>query len=344
MAGEQTDKLDDFEAAFSLITDADSKGTTAEIKSAVEVPAKTAEEIETERVAAEAAAATAAAEKETADALALANAGKTPEQIEEEAKAAEDAAKLVLDTKAAEDAAARTAAGNEALAATVAKAIRQTDQEAAAAEAERKRVAAVKPPELLTPEELVMVQQFEKDFPDVAKAQAIVRRAEYKQVAGHILGEVERYVGEKLGPIATLLANLAERTHVGDLQKEVPDYDKLDVPKLVAWVKTQPDYLQPAYDTVMKSGSSAQVKDLVARFYSDTGVKPAATAPVVKTAEEIAAAATAAAARTKAVAALAPVVAKRAGAVAAAAPTDFEGGFDAALRELAATDADRFTR
>lgn len=337
---------DDFEAAFSLIAEADKKGeTTPEIKLVVEAPVveKTADQIAADT------AAQAAADKVVADAAALeaANAGKTPEQIEAEAAAAEEA-RVAAEAKAATDAEAlRAQQANESLAKTIATTIRQTDAEAAAAYAEAERArkaAAVEPPPLLSKEDLATVQAFEKDFPDVAKAQSIVRRAEYQQLTGHIFGEVEKFFTAKFAPMAELLTNLAERTHVGDLQTTVPNYDKLDVPALAAWVKTQPDYMQPALDAVMRNGTTAQVKDLVQRFYADTGVVITPPAPA-KTAEELAAAAAQDTTRKKAVAALAPVVSKRSGATAAAPPEDFDNAFAAASRELEAAEVtNKFTR
>jgi hypothetical protein len=189
----------------------------------------------------------------------------------------------------------------------------------------------------------VKVQAFEKDFPDVANAMAIVRVAEYKQLTGHILGEVQRFVGEQInsqiGPVAALVQNLAERTHVGDLQASVPNYDKLDVPKLAAWVRTQPAYLQGPYDTVMKTGTTAEVKDLIGRFHQATGMVQSAAA--VRSPAEVAATAT----QKRAIAALAPVASARTGVAVAAAPTDFDGAFAAATREMAVQDGqDRFTR
>jgi hypothetical protein len=341
MAGEtKVETTDDFEAAFAQIADADAKGTEVKIEPQVE---KTAEQIEAERVAAEAA----AAEKTAADAAAAANAGKTPEQIEAEATAAEEAAAK----KAADDAAAAAAqvaaAADERLAATVAKAVSQTNAEAAAAEAERQRAAAAaakEPPALLTAEEMAVVRKFEEEFPDIAKAQMIQRRAEYKQIVGHTLDQVQKYVGEQIEPLAKLLANLAERTHVGDLQKEVPNYDKLDVATLAAWVKTQPAYIRTGMDEVMRSGSATDVKDLVTRFYKETGTTPPAATPAAKTPEETAAAAAVDAKTKKAVAALAPVVTKRSSVAAAAEPADFDGAFAAAARELEGIDGGRFTR
>src|ERR1019366_4041554 len=173
--------IDDFTAAFSQISEADKKGETVGTITPAPVGEKPDEEIAAEAAATEAAAAeaaTAAAEKVAADL----EAARTPEQIEAEL-VAEGVAKAAA--KATEDA-ARAAAGDDRLAATVARAVKQAEAETAAAAAEAARGArdaqtAANAP-LLSPQELALVQAFEKDFPDIARAQAIVRQAEYKQV------------------------------------------------------------------------------------------------------------------------------------------------------------------
>ena len=348
MAGETPNvPLDDFEAAFSQISEADAAGKTvapADIKPAVE---KTAEQVEAERVAAEATAA------ETTAAEAAKN--KTPEELAAEAEAAA-AVKATEDAAAAEAAKVAAAQGDDDLIKRLASVIKRADPQAdeaaaraaetqratqaAAAEAERAAKANQAPQ--LSAEDLAIVQAFEKDFPDVARAQAIVRRAEYRQVVGHVFSEVEKAFNERLAPIAQLVQNLAEREHVGDLRSVVPDYDKLDVAKLVEWVGKQPAYLRSGMDMVMKSGSAEDVKDLVIRFHTETGVRQGAGVQ-----DPAAAVASAAAdkARKTAVASLAPVNTKRSGAVAAAAPTDFSGAFDDFAKALVAQEGnDRFTR
>jgi hypothetical protein len=354
---EQDKALDDFEAAFAQISEADAAGKTvapADIKAAPVVE-KTAEQIEAERVAAEAAAAT-KAEADAAAAVAKANEGKTPEQIAEETAAAAAA-------KAEADAAAAEAAkiGDQDLVSRLATLIKGADPQAAAREAaaaaEAQRVAdaaaaaeaaAKAQPQIpqLSESDLAIVRQFEKDFPDVAQAQAIVRKAEYQVVTSHIFKEVRAYfeqkMAEQLGPVAALVQNLAERTHVGDLKTVVPDYDKVDVKALAAWVGKQPAYLRSGMDTVMRTGRAEDVKDLIDRFRADTGVKLAGQVVDPKVAAAAAAAETQ---RQKAIKALAPVPSQRAGAVAAETPTSFDDAFGVFAKELAAAEAnDRFTR
>ena len=333
----QDKPADDFEAAFNQISEADNAGKTiapADIKAAPVVE-KTAEQIEAERVATEAAAAVATATP--VDTVVE----KTAEQIEAERVAAETAAK----------------ASDQDLVSRLSTLIKGADPQAAAreaaaaAQAETQRIAAEKAAEdaaraqqmpQLSKDELALVQQVEKDFPDVARAQAIVRRAEYQQVVRHIFDEVTRANAAKdaqLAPFLTLVQNLAERTHVGDLKSAVPDYDKIDIKSLVAWVETQPAYLRPGYDQVLKTGTAADVKDVVDRFRASTGATQVVDPKVA------AAAAAAEAARKKAITALKPVDSSRAAAPAGEAPSGFNDAFDEFAKALVASEgADRFSR
>ena len=333
----QDKPADDFEAAFNQISEADNAGKTvapADIKAAPVVE-KTAEQIEAERVATEAAAAVATATP--VDTVVE----KTAEQIEAERVAAETAAK----------------ASDQDLVSRLSTLIKGADPQAAAreaaaaAQAETQRIAAEKAAEdaaraqqmpQLSKDELALVQQVEKDFPDVDRAQAIVRRAEYQQVVRHIFDEVTRANAAKdaqLAPFLTLVQNLAERTHVGDLKSAVPDYDKIDIKSLVAWVETQPAYLRPGYDQVLKTGTAADVKDVVDRFRASTGATQVADPKIA------AAAAAAEAARKKAITALAPVASSRAAAPAGEAPSGFNDAFDEFAKALVASEgADRFSR
>ena len=329
----QDKPADDFEAAFSQIADADAEGKTVkpeDIKEAPVVeapPGKSSEEVAAEALGL----------KEPTEPVVE----KTAEQIEAERVAAETAAKTTDQDLVARLATLIKGADPQAAAREVAAAAQAETQRIADAKAADDAARAQQVPQL-SKEDLALVQQVEKDFPDVARAQAIVRRAEYQQVVRYIFDEVTRANAAKdaqLAPFLTLVQNLAERTHVGDLRTVVPDYDKVDVTALRAWVKTQPEYLQPAYDHVLTSGTTAEAQDVIDRFRAATGVTQVAD-------PKIAAAAQAAeAARRKAITALAPVQSGRVAAPAGEAPTSFDGAFDEFAKALVENEAsDRFSR
>ena len=343
----QDKPADDFEAAFNQISEADNAGKTVKPEDirAAPVVEKTPEQVEAERVAAETAAAAAKTpeqvEAERVAAETAAAAAKTPEQVEAERVAAEAAAKAADQDLVSRLSTLIKGADPQATAREVAAAAQAETQRIAAEKAAEEAARAQQMPQL-SKDELALVQLVEKDFPDVARAQAIVRRAEYQQVVRYIFDEVTRVNAAKdaqLAPFLTLVQNLAERTHVGDLKSAVPDYDKVDIKSLVAWVETQPAYLRPGYDQVLKTGTAADVKDVVDRFRASTGATQVADPKIA------AAAAAAEAARKKAITALKPVDSSRAAAPAGEAPSGFNDAFDEFAKALVASEgADRFSR
>jgi hypothetical protein len=86
-------------------------------------------------------------------------------------------------------------------------------------------------------------------------------------MVGYIFAEVSK----ELQPLMATVQELAARTQLGDLETAVPDYNNELVDKVTTWAKTQPAYLQPAYDQVIQRGSVEDVKHLVAQYRQATG-------------------------------------------------------------------------
>lgn len=174
-------------------------------------------------------------------------------------------------------------------------------------------------------DERAVVEDYEKEWPDVARAEAIKRGREYKLLTQHIFSEVLNL----LAPVYEGQRALLDRTQLADLQQSVENYDEQLVNDVAEWVKTQPAYLQPAYVHVMQQGTVEEVKDLVDRYRQATGgttkETPAPTTKPVGT--ELPTPAKQAAAR------LAPVSTKRSAPVQAPSKDDFDGAFAEAAKE-----------
>ena len=168
------------------------------------------------------------------------------------------------------------------------------------------------------PQELEFLNAYQKEFPDVARAEALLRRAEYKAVVQYVFQSVAAEMQKRLAPIEGTLGTIAQRTHLGDLQQTVPDYAK-QREGVIAWAAKQPAYLQPGLKYVIEQGTVDEVKDLVERWKRDTGQPAQVTPP--KTEAELPSA------TKKAVAALAPVSSKRQRSRRASDPNDFDGAF-----------------
>lgn len=192
-------------------------------------------------------------------------------------------------------------------------------------EQDREQEAAATPgpePELYTDEEKKLLTEYESDWPDVAKAEALRRRGEYRDLVNHVFREVAK----ELGPLSQTLKILAERTHLNDLHEKVADYDDVR-DKVIDWVNNQPTYLQNAYKHVIQQGTPDEIADLVTRYKKETAPSTPTVVPLKQETELPAT-------TKQAVAALAPVSSKRSTVVQADDPNDFEGAFAAFAKQL----------
>lgn len=222
---------------------------------------------------------------------------------------ADDGDESTDDGEEAEEPAAEAKMTDDDLLSRLASMVKKAEPEPA------KQTAPAEEPPAYSPEESEFLESYLNDWPDVAKAEALRRRAEYQQLLGYVFQEVAK----EFRPIMETVKVLSERTHLSDLQTAVTDYgDVRD--KVIAWVGTQPAYLQTAYKHVITSGTVDEVADLVDRYKREAGVTQRA-APVSKKATELPPATKQAAAE------LAPVSSKRSAVVQAADPSDFEAAF-----------------
>ena len=197
--------------------------------------------------------------------------------------------------------------------------------------------AAPPPPApVYSPDEQAFLQTFEKDWPDIARAQALAQRAAAKQREAEyqsLLQYVFKEVATTLTPVLEQVNQTTTRTYEGDLYKAVPDYDQVR-DSAVAWARSpqQPAYLRQAFEHVITQGTVDEVADLIGRYRQAAGAQ-APAAPAAQGQAQVAPTAqarpTLSSATQKAAAALAPVGSKRSSAVRAGLPDDFEGAFTA---------------
>ena len=115
-------------------------------------------------------------------------------------------------------------------------------------------------------DEQAFLTQYIQDFPDVVKAEGLLRRAEYNALTGHIFREVAAYFAPKLA----LLDQLADNTAYSQIVQRVPNYDT-QRDQVAAWVQTQPSYLQVGMNHVIQQGTAEEIADLFNRFTQATG-------------------------------------------------------------------------
>lgn len=173
-------------------------------------------------------------------------------------------------------------------------------------------------PDPYTPEEKEFLSSYEKDWPDVAKAEALRRRAEYQQLVGYVFQEVAKV----LQPQMEVVRTLSEQTQLQQLQARVTDYEDIR-DKVIDWADKQPPYLRAAYQHVIQQGTVDEVSDLINRYRQESGAaaSPQVAKPAPRRAPELNAA------TKQAAAALAPVSSKRTSVIQGDDPNDFESAF-----------------
>jgi len=206
---------------------------------------------------------------------------KTPEEIAAEASAAAPVTKTPEEIAAEEDA-AKAAAPDWQTEIDQLKsnlAAERAAREAAAAEAAKPAPAKVEELPLYNADEQALLTKYQEDWPDVSKAEALMRRAEYKDLVGYIFQQVRA----ELAPLQDFVSTQAPRTQYSEIVKLVSDYDDVR-DKALTWVDSQPAYLKAAYKQVTDGGSPEEVADLINRFKKETNyaspAAPTSPAPI----------------------------------------------------------------
>jgi hypothetical protein len=289
----EVDDLDSFAAAFERITDQDAGNPPQEPPQ--EAPAAEAPQA-----------------SESND--------ETTEAVQEDTE--EDAAPEAEDAGAAEESStqAPTASQNDASLARLLELLDQKSAQSAAPPPPQETYQAAPEPEIYSEEDKQFLAEYEKDWPDVAKAEALRRRSEYRDLVKYVFNEV----ANELRPLSEMVRSMSERTHLDDLYTNVGDYDQVR-DKVVDWVGTQPPYLQAAYNHVIQNGTVDEVVDLINRYRQATGdsltQQAAPQAAPRKVDTELPSA------TKQAAASLAPVSSKRSAVIQADDPNDFESAF-----------------
>jgi hypothetical protein len=324
------EKKDDFDAMFDQAAheaERTPEQVAADTAAAEKASAAAAAAAETpEAKAAKEAADKAAADEAARVAAEAAAAAETPE-----AKVAREAAEKVAadaTAKAAADEAARAAAAAavETPEAKAAKEKAEADAKAAR-EALEASIAPYQPDE----KERAALAQFEKEFPGEYMGVMAKFKEQDRKVNRQVYDAVQGILKEYTPRLATVEATVTETAvdrHFNTIKAAHADFDAT-APKVAAWIKTQPAYLQPAMQAVYDQGAAADVVALFSDYKKATGitvVDPAAEAAAREAAEKAAAAKARGAAGAED---LAPVGSRRSTAAARGAPdkNDYAGAW-----------------
>lgn len=194
-------------------------------------------------------------------------------------------------------------------------------------------------PQIFTQDDLAFLQNYQNEYSDIARGEALLRRKDILDAVRFIFSEVNKAVA----PTQAIAQQLMARTHLGDVERLVPE-GRLTREEAVDWAKKQPSFLQPAYYRVIQEGNAEEIAAMTAMVrgsvaapghVAGNGANAAGVVPVrpgVQAVQETPA-------QKKALAALKPVETKRSGiSTEAIEPNDFGGAFE---RFAAQADAER---
>jgi hypothetical protein len=122
-----------------------------------------------------------------------------------------------------------------------------------------------------TEAEQKILTDYKQNWPDVAQAEALHRRAEYHDLLKFIFTEV----AGQMAPIQETLRAVGNTMHTTELRAAVPDYSENLEADVTSWIDTQPSYLQTGMKQVMQSGTSDEVADLIGRYREANGTPKA---------------------------------------------------------------------
>lgn len=182
------------------------------------------------------------------------------------------------------------------------------------------------PPPVLSKAEVETLQEFKKEWPDVAAAMEV----QQKQFAYQLLDYVFGQIAQEVTPRLEVVDQLADRSHATDIYDFVPDYDQVRDP-VINWVSQLPPSAFRNYAAgVVNEGSPQDIQGLVDQWRMFTGAAPApqqapvpaqrAPAPPPKKQADPA--------LQRAAAAMAPVKSQRTTVVQTDDPNDFDGAFE----------------
>ena len=123
----------------------------------------------------------------------------------------------------------------------------------------------------LSDEDKAVVEEYEKEWSEVSRAEQIKRQAELQ----HVQDVVYSNVRSALAPIVEQLQQSKVEAHFNSIRSRVPDFDDIREP-VQEWVKEQPEFVRPAFEQVLKQGSADQVVELLNAYKQATGKTGAA--------------------------------------------------------------------
>lgn len=217
------------------------------------------------------------------------------------------------------------------LAQAIVEANERTRQAAAAAQVETPApYVPVTADAYLNDTQKAQIAKFKAEWPDESPAIEMMVEARAQAIMANAQHALVTQLNTVLAPLFQSTEKAEVNSHMSVIRSAHPDLDQV-IGNLPAWVATQPQFLQPAYNSILQKGSAADVVGLLNEYKkasSATGAAPVTPAPAV--AQETKPAKNPVSAAAVAATAAVPAT-QRQNPTTKGDPNDFDGAFDEAL-------------
>jgi hypothetical protein len=177
------------------------------------------------------------------------------------------------DAEAEPDAAALKAQVAELQAKLAGKAAPAEPQEPAAPAADAEPAAIV--PLEFSDEERAVLDEYEKEWGDISKAEALKRRHAIDFAVKYVFREVQRVYNPLLRMALQTTENVSEQNAVNAIRSAHQDYNDAVREKVIAWAEGLPGFRKKVAMATIAEGETGDVVDLITEWKQATGqIKP----------------------------------------------------------------------
>jgi hypothetical protein len=135
------------------------------------------------------------------------------------------------------------------------------------------------PAEIYSADEKTFLESYAKEWPDVARGEALARRREYQQLIHHVFSEVARTYGPLIERGALAADQVAEDATLNVVRGVHTDYNAKMYDDVIVWVDGLSGTRKKIAQAIIEEGEPEEVIDLVTEYKSANGLnKPKAVA------------------------------------------------------------------
>jgi hypothetical protein len=127
-------------------------------------------------------------------------------------------------------------------------------------------------------EEMAAVKEFEKEWPEIAKAEGYRRKADNYNLVQYVFAEVSRVYDAQLARMQEMIDALSDKATIDTIRTAHNDYETI-YDDVVSWAKTLPSSFRIGALQTMEQGTPEEVSELIAEYKKQKGLTGKAGVP-----------------------------------------------------------------